>query len=73
MAKRKLTAAVKRVAVALGNTPAVFRKSYIHPTLCSAYLDGGLVFEAEAEGGTSGLRPDEIALLALLRVSRPAP
>ena len=64
---------VKRVALALGNTPAVCRKSYIHPILCSAYLDGGLVFEAGAEGGTSGLRPDEIALLALLRVSRPAP
>jgi DNA topoisomerase I len=73
MAKRNLSAAVKRVAVALGNTPAVCRKSYIHPILCSAYLDGGLVFEAGAEGGTSGLRPDEIALLALLRVSRPAP
>ena len=71
-AKRNLSAAVKRVAAALGNTPAVCRKSYIHPLLCSAYLDGGLVFEAEAQGGTPGLRPDEIELLALLRASRSA-
>ncbi len=72
-AKRNLSAAVKRVAAALGNTPAVCRKSYIHPNLCSAYLDGGLVFEAGEEGGTSGLRPDEVALLALLRASGSAP
>jgi DNA topoisomerase-1 len=71
--KRAVNAALKRVAAALGNTPAVCRKSYIHPMLCSTYLEGGLVFEAGAEGGTSGLRPDEIALLALLRASRAAP
>jgi DNA topoisomerase-1 len=68
-AKRNLSAAVKRVAMALGNTPAVCRKSYIHPNLCSTYLDGGLVFEVAEESGTSGLRPDEVALLALLRAS----
>ena len=64
---------MKRVAAALGNTPAVCRKSYIHPLLCSAYLDGGLNFEAGAEGGTSGLRPDEAALLALMRESPAIP
>jgi DNA topoisomerase I len=72
-AKRAVSAAVKRVAAALGNTPAVCRKSYIHPGVCSAYLDGGLVLEAGPVGGTSGLRPDEIALLALLRASGSAP
>ena len=56
-ARRKLSAAVKRVAAALGNTPAVCRKSYIHPLLCSAYLDGGLNLDSGAEGRTSGLRP----------------
>ena len=34
---------VKRVAEQLGNTPAVCRKSYIHPRVLSSYLDGSLV------------------------------
>jgi DNA topoisomerase-1 len=33
---------VKRVAEHLGNTPAVCRKSYIHPRVLSSYLDGSL-------------------------------
>jgi DNA topoisomerase-1 len=33
---------VKRVAEQLGNTPAVCRKSYIHPRVLSSYLDGSL-------------------------------
>ena len=45
----RVGAAVKQVAAALGNTPAVCRKSYIHPAICSAYLDGAL-----ALGGRRG-------------------
>jgi DNA topoisomerase-1 len=33
---------VKRVAAQLGNTPAVCRKSYIHPRVLACYLDGSL-------------------------------
>jgi DNA topoisomerase IB len=33
---------VKRVAAQLGNTPAVCRKSYIHPRVLTSYLDGSL-------------------------------
>ena len=33
---------VKRVAAQLGNTPAVCRKSYIHPRVLASYLDGSL-------------------------------
>jgi DNA topoisomerase I len=40
--KRAAAAIVKRVAAQLGNTPAVCRKSYIHPRLLSSYLDGSL-------------------------------
>ena len=40
-AKRLMSAAVKEVAAALGNTPAVCRKSYIHPAVAAAYLGGG--------------------------------
>jgi DNA topoisomerase-1 len=40
--KRAVAAVVKRVAEHLGNTPAVCRKSYIHPRVLSSYLDGSL-------------------------------
>lgn len=33
---------VRRVAERLGNTPAVCRKSYIHPRVLACYLDGSL-------------------------------
>lgn len=41
-AKRNLVAAVREVALHLGNTPAVCRKSYIHPAIFDAYRDGSL-------------------------------
>jgi DNA topoisomerase-1 len=40
--RRGVVAAVKRVAAQLGNTPAVCRKSYIHPRVLASYLDGSL-------------------------------
>ena len=69
-AKRAMSAAVKQVAAALGNTPAVCRKSYIHPAICSAYLDGALALEVEevVDGASerTDLRAEEAAVLALL-------
>jgi DNA topoisomerase-1 len=41
-AKRNVVQVVKDVASALGNTPAVCRKSYIHPALIDGYLKGTL-------------------------------
>ena len=73
--KRVMSAAVKKVAAALGNTAAVCRKSYIHPAISDAYLSGGFVLEATQEGGTStsvGLTAGETAVLALLKPS-PSP
>ena len=73
--KRAVRAAIGRVAAALGNTPAVCRKSYIHPAVICAYLDGKLVLGTDAEtgngsaDGTSRLRPEEEATFALLRAS----
>ena len=70
--KRALRAAIGRVAAALGNTPAVCRKSYIHPAVISAYLDGKFVVAtaAKAAAGSgdamAGLRSEEAATLALL-------
>jgi DNA topoisomerase I len=39
-AKRNVVRAIERVAARLGNTPAICRKSYVHPEVLSAYLDG---------------------------------
>jgi DNA topoisomerase-1 len=41
-AKRNTAKAVEAVAGLLGNTPAICRKSYIHPALLDAYADGTL-------------------------------
>src|SRR5262245_43788908 len=41
-AKRNVTKAVEAVAGLLGNTPAICRKSYIHPAIVDAYSDGTL-------------------------------
>ncbi len=68
--KRVMSAAVKKVAAALGNTAAVCRKSYIHPAVANAYLSGAFALPIMREGGSSnatGLRADEVAVLALLR------
>jgi DNA topoisomerase I len=70
--KRVLSAAVKKVAAALGNTAAVCRKSYIHPAISDAYLSGAFVLEVVGKNNVShpvGLRPEEVAILALLRGS----
>jgi DNA topoisomerase I len=69
-AKRVMSAAVKKVAAALGNTAAVCRKSYIHPAISDAYLGGAFVLKVMEEGSSSksaGLRPEEVAVLALLK------
>lgn len=75
-AKRSLRVAVGKVSAALGNTPAVCRKSYIHPAVVDAYLNKSLLDEIAAgasENETTGLRPEERALLGLLRRSAMRP
>ena len=69
-AKRVVSAAVKKVAAALGNTAAVCRKSYIHPAISDAYFSGAFAPEAMETSGAShaaGLHAEEIAVLALLK------
>ena len=71
-AKRVMSAAVKKVAAALGNTAAVCRKSYIHPAISDTYLSGAFVLKVVEESSSSksvGLRPEEVAILALLKCS----
>ncbi|MBV9910646.1 MAG: hypothetical protein JOY52_24080 [Hyphomicrobiales bacterium] len=56
----------------MGNTAAVCRKSYIHPAISQTYLSGAFVLEVMGEDSAShsvGLRPEEVAVLALLKSS----
>jgi DNA topoisomerase-1 len=70
-AKRNVAAAIESVARTLGNTKAVCRKSYIHPTLIEAYLDGSRISIARGAARRSkvagGLRPEETEVLAILK------
>jgi DNA topoisomerase-1 len=72
-AKRNVVRAVERVAEWLGNTPAVSRRSYVHPGVIDAYLDGEIVREAREAADEAlsdslpDLAPQEAAVLALLR------
>ena len=72
-AKRNLRAAIERVSARLGNTSAICRKCYVHPVVLNSYLDGNLVLELKSEaenelrGGLGALKPEEAAVLALLK------
>jgi DNA topoisomerase-1 len=70
-ARAAVVAIVETVAEALGNTPAVCRKCYIHPAVLAAYADqAGLDRWAKARaaaGPKRGLGADENALLGFLK------
>ena len=72
-AKRNLRSAIEKVAARLGNTPTICRKCYVHPEVLSSYMDGNLLFEIKSEvedelrNALAGLRPEEAAVLAMLR------
>ena len=57
-AKRTVNRAVKTVAAALGNTPAVCRRSYIDPRVFDRYRDGETIDlgRRAAEKGTMSER-----------------
>jgi DNA topoisomerase-1 len=76
MARRQVVAAMRDVAIRLGNTPAVVRQSYVHPAVLDAFLDGTLTEgagrsrAASSEDGPADqpvlTRRDELALLRVL-------
>ena len=71
-AKKNIVEAVQAVASRLGNTPAVCRKCYIHPTILDTYLDHSLQqalkgITTNGNGDTSGLRAEEKAVVKLLQ------
>ena len=72
-AKKNIVKAVEEVAKKLGNTNAVCRKCYIHPTVIDAYLDGTLVevltkkAELKLTRAIKTLKPEEAMVLTLLQ------
>jgi DNA topoisomerase IB len=71
--KRSISAAMRRVAQQLGNTPAVCRASYVSPAVIEQYLDGRTIEDFRPQhlrvvgARDAGLDPEEQALLSLLR------
>lgn len=74
--KRTITEAIKRVSEELGNTPAICKKSYVHPAILDAYLQGslhphmsrGMKHAARAKG--IGIRRAELAVLHMLQLHK---
>ena len=60
--KRAVIRTVKEVATYLGNTPAVCRKSYVHPAVIDAFVAGTL----PAARACCGLSAEEARVLRLL-------
>lgn len=78
-AKRNVLRAIEAVSQMLGNTPAICRRCYIHPTVLDTYLDGSLVRRLRRKAAQKlmrdihHLRPEEAAVMVLLHdnLSRP--
>lgn len=70
--KHAMLRAIEQVSAALGNTPAICRKCYIHPTVLDGHLTGTLAprFEALVDRFAArphdGLSAEEAAVMALL-------
>ena len=73
-AKRNVATAVRLVAAELGNTPAICRKSYIHPMVLARYEDEGVTIADDMPSSSAGRRrrgawryaPEERALIKFL-------
>lgn len=57
-ARRNVVEAIRQTAESLGNTPAVARRSYVHPAVLQAYLDGGIA-NALVEAAEDQVAPPE--------------
>jgi DNA topoisomerase-1 len=71
-AEKNVVLAVEAVAKLLGNTRTVCRKSYVHPGIVDGYVDGTMEkvlgrMSKAARKNRSGLRAEEVAVVALLR------
>lgn len=72
-AKKHVVSAIEEAAKHLGNTPTICRKSYVHPEVIDAYLNGSLLDAIKQHNeqaildALDGLRPEEISVLAFLQ------
>jgi DNA topoisomerase-1 len=74
--KKDVTLTVRIVASELGNTPAILRKSYVHPAVFTRYLKNGARIGLPSPAGrarqsAAGHTPDEKALIAFLNEHAP--
>jgi DNA topoisomerase-1 len=68
-------AAIRSAAKRLGNTAPVTRRSYVHPFVVQAYLEGELAAvwkdaEGTVDGHAAGLRREEAILLKVLQLEQ---
>jgi DNA topoisomerase-1 len=74
-ARKNVVAAIKAAAQNLGNTPAVCRRSYVHPAVLEGYLDGSLIPKLNERKDKNSsttwgrLRSIEAALLRFLKAA----
>lgn len=72
-AKRNINGSIETAAQHLGNTVAICRKSYVHPAVIEAYMDGWLasvwdqVIQETKKKPVNGLHPEEVAVLVILQ------
>lgn len=72
-AKKNLSQAIESAAKHLGNTPAICRKSYVHPEVINSYLNGKLLTALKQNDdravleSLNGLRPEEITMMKFLQ------
>jgi DNA topoisomerase-1 len=69
-AKRNVATAMRLVAAELGNTPAICRKSYVHPIVVARYLDEGETIQLperyHSRAAEYAHSPEERALIRFL-------
>jgi DNA topoisomerase-1 len=65
-ARGNVKTAIAIVARLLGNTAAVARKCYVHPTVIERYMDGAVLDLSGQGPRRNGLKPEEAAVIALL-------
>ncbi len=70
-AKGNMVQAVQTVAQMLGNTPAVCRRSYIHPAVFETYVSGEIITIRQAGSSAVRLSAEERAVESLLRSRLP--
>ncbi|HEX4949979.1 MAG TPA: DNA topoisomerase IB [Blastocatellia bacterium] len=74
--KQNIVRAIENVAARLGNTPAVCRKSYVHPLILELYGAGTLpeiLAQVKVRTRSARVRPEEAVVLALLQQTKAAP